>query len=127
LASLKELLSSGQPAHNKLVFSLYEQPDIREKLEKLNKTDMVLVGVETDVCIARSAIELLDAGYRVCAVEDAIASLWPHHLAGLQRMKQAGGIVTNTTGLYYEWIRDVPTAIDIDAKIGLDLPAGLTL
>ncbi|MDP7517887.1 MAG: hypothetical protein QGI17_12315, partial [Arenicellales bacterium] len=37
-----------------------------------------------------SAIELLDAGYRVCVIEDATGSPWPHHLAGLRRMEQAG-------------------------------------
>ncbi len=42
-------------------------------------------------------------------------------------MKQAGVIVTNTMGLYYDWVRDVPTAIDIDITIGLDLPTGPTL
>ncbi len=88
--SLKALLPQSQSIYNKLVFSLHEQDDIREALEKLDKRDVVLVGLETDVCIAHSAIELLDAGYRVCVIEDATGSPWPHHLAGLRRMEQAG-------------------------------------
>ena len=125
--NLKALLPEGQSSYNKLVFSLLGQDDIREALEQLDKRDVVLVGLETDVCIAHSAIELLDAGYRVCVIEDATGSPWPHHLAGLRRMEQAGVPITNAKGIYYEWIRDVPSARDIETKIGQDTPSGLTL
>ena len=118
-SSLKALLPQGQSIYNKLVFSLHGQDDIREALEQLGKRDVVLVGLETDVCIAHSAIELLDAGYRVCVIEDATGSPWPHHQAGLRRMEQAGVTITNTKGIYYEWIRDVPSAIDMKTKIGV--------
>ena len=125
--SLKALLPSGQSIYNKLVFSLHGQDDIREALEQLGKRDVVLVGLETDICIAHSAIELLDVGYRVCVIEDATGSPWPHHLAGLRRMEQAGVTITNTKGIYYEWIRDVPSARDVETKIRLDPPPGVTL
>ena len=131
-SNLKALLPQGQRIYNKLVFSLHGQDDIREALEQLDKRDVVLVGLETDVCIAHSAIELLDAGYRVCVIEDATGSPWPHHLAGLRRMEQTGVIVTNTKGIYYEWIRDVPSAIGMATKMGVvdfevDTVPGLTL
>ena len=131
-SNLKALLPQGQRIYNKLVFSLHGQDDIREALEQLDKRDVVLVGLETDVCIAHSAIELLDAGYRVCVIEDATGSPWPHHLAGLRRMEQTGVIITNTKGIYYEWIRDVPSAISMATNMGVvdfevDTVPGLTL
>ena len=118
-SNLKALLPQGHNIYNKLVFSLYGQDDVREAVEQLDKRDVVLVGLETDVCIAHSAIELLDAGYRVCVIDDATGSPWPHHQAGLRRMEQAGVTITNTKGIYYEWIRDVPSAIDMKTKIGV--------
>jgi hypothetical protein len=42
-------------------------------------------------------------------------------------MEQAGVTITNAKGIYYEWIRDVPSARDIETKIGQDTPSGLTL
>jgi hypothetical protein len=42
-------------------------------------------------------------------------------------MEQAGVIITNTKGIYFEWIRDFPSARDIETKIGLNTPPGLTL
>ena len=118
-SNLKALLPQGQSIYNKMVFSLYRQDDVREALEQLDKRDVVLVGLETDVCIAHSAIELLDAKYQVCVIEDATGSPWPHHQAGLRRMEQAGVIITNTKGIYYEWIRDVPKAIGMGKKVGV--------
>ena len=118
-SNLKALLPKGQRIYNKLVFSLYGQDDVRESLEQLDKRDIDLVGLETDVCIAHSAIDLLDVGYRVCVIEDATGSPWPHHQAGLRRMEQAGVIITNTKGIYYEWIRDVPKAIGMGKKVGV--------
>ena len=42
-------------------------------------------------------------------------------------MEQAGVAITNTKGLVYEWIRDIPTMINLEKTISSDLPAGLTL
>ena len=93
----------------------------------MKKTDVVLVGLEAGVCIAHSAIELLDAGYQVRVVDDAAVSPWSHHSAGLRRMEQVGVTITNIKGLVYEWIRDIPTAINQEKTMGSDFPAGLTL
>jgi nicotinamidase-related amidase len=87
----------------------------------------VLVGLETDVCIAHSALGLIDQGYRVAAIEDATASPPPHHKAGLRRMAAGGVILTNTKGIYYEWVRDLATHARVKSRINLPLPEGLTL
>ena len=126
-STLKEILPKDQKIYNKLVFSFYSQDDIRQAFESYNKREVVLVGLETDVCIAHSAIELVNAGYRVSVIEDATGSPSPHHSAGLHRMEQAGVIVTNSKGIYYEWIRDIPSVIDIQKQIWKETPPGLVL
>jgi nicotinamidase-related amidase len=126
LPLLKNLLPPGQCVFNKMVFSLYGQHDIRQAIEALGKTDIVLVGQETDVCIAQSAIDLRDAGYQVWVADDATASPWPHHDAGLRRMENGGVVISNLKGIYYEWVRDVSTAIAI-GKTVTSVPPDLTL
>ncbi len=126
LPLLKNLLPPGQCVFNKMVFSLYGQHDIRQAIETLGKTDIVLVGQETDVCIAQSAIDLRDAGYQVWVADDATASPWPHHDAGLRRMDNGGVVISNIKGIYYEWVRDVSTAIAI-GKTVTSVPPDLTL
>ena len=66
----------------------------------------MLVGLETDVCVAQSALGLLDRGLSVVVVEDAVARR-AAHAAGLDRMRRAGAIPVVTKQLHYEWMRTV--------------------
>jgi len=125
--ALAALLPEGQGVFDKLVFGLYDQADIRAAVDARGRKDFVLVGLETDVCIAHSALGLAAAGYRVAVLEDACGSPPPHHEAGLRRMRGAGVTVTPIKGMYYEWVRDLATLAKVKAVIGTDLPAGLTL
>jgi len=111
---------------NKMVFSLYGQKDIRDALVALNRKDLVLVGQETDVCVAQSAVDLVNAGYRVWVADDATASPGHHHEAGLCRMRDAGVVVSGIKGIYYEWLRDVPNAIAMASTVR-ETPSDLTL
>ena len=126
LPRLKALLPKGQRVFNKMVFSLYGQKDIRYALEALKRRDLVLVGQETDVCVAQSAIDLVNAGYRVWVADDATASPGRHYEAGLHRMRSVGVIVSGIKGIYYEWLRDVPTAIAVEAAVA-EAPSDLVL
>ena len=96
-----------QEVHNKMVFGLADQPDILAAVERLERGTIVLVGLETDVCVAHSALGLLDRGYKVAVVQDATGSPGAAHSYGLQRMEQSGVIMTNVKGIYFEWVRTV--------------------
>jgi nicotinamidase-related amidase len=124
-------LTTELPAHqtvfNKMVFGLCDQSDIRAAVTASGRSEFVLVGLETDVCIAHSALGLAAAGHRVAVLEDACASPPPHHEAGLRRMRQAGTVVTTVKGMHYEWVRDLATLAALRTAIGRDLPPGLTL
>ncbi len=120
-------LPPGHTVHDKMVFGLAGQASILEEVRRTGRSECILVGLETDVCIAHSALSLADIGYRVAVIEDATASPPPHHEAGLKRIASAGGIVTTTKGIHYEWVRDLATLSRLRQKIGRALPPGLTL
>jgi nicotinamidase-related amidase len=103
------LLPDGQKIYDKTVWNLAGQQDIRAAIDATNRTTFILVGLETGVCVAQSALGLKAAGYRAVVVEDATAPPPPHHEAGLRRIRDAGITVTTTKGLYYELVRDIPT------------------
>jgi|WetSurMetagenome_2_1015567.scaffolds.fasta_scaffold285855_1 nicotinamidase-related amidase len=111
--SLAERLPPDTPIFNKVIFNLTDNPEIFKAVEKTGRKTAVLVGIETDVCIAQSAIGLLQQGYHVVAVADATASPGDAHAAGLERMRNAGVLVTNVKGLYYEWVRSVERTASI--------------
>ena len=124
---LEKQLRAGANVHDKKVFGLCGQSDILEAVRKTGRSECVLVGLETDVCVSHSALGLLDQGFRVAAIEDATASAPPHHDTGLRRMAAGGVIITNTKGIYYEWVRDLATNAHVKSRINLPTPAGLTL
>jgi nicotinamidase-related amidase len=127
---VQELLREFPPAthiHNKMVFGLYGQDDIREAAVRLGRRSFVLTGLETDVCIAQSALGLAGAGFDVSVIADACASPAPHHQHGLERLRDAGLRITSVKGIFYEWIRDLGVYRDSVADLVDDAPSGLTL
>jgi len=113
--------------HDKVVFGLAGQQSILDSVVATGRDEFVLVGLETDVCIAHSAIGLLGHGYRVAVIDDATASPPPHHDYGIGRVRAAGATVTSVKGIYYEWVRDLATMRVVRGQLGEHLPAGLTL
>ncbi len=127
VAELEQLLPPGNLVFNKMIFGLHDQDDIRAAVKASGRDQFVLVGLESDVCIAHSAFGLSDAGYRVAIAMDACASPPPHHDLAMARLANAGMTVTTVKGVYYEWLRDLATLATVKAAIGKALPPGLTL
>lgn len=95
------------PVFNKMIFGLADDPAILAAIARTKRKTTVLLGLETDVCVAQSALGLLERGYRVVAVADATGSPGDAHEAGLARMREAGATIVQAKGLYYEWLRTV--------------------
>ncbi len=56
-------------------FDVFSNPNTESLLAQLGKPEIVLYGVVTEICVAAAAKGLLDRGYRVTVVEDAIRHL----------------------------------------------------
>ena len=106
---LSSSLPANTPIFNKLTFGLTDQADILAAVKQTGRKTAILVGFETDVCVMHSALGLLAHGYRVAVVRDAVGTPEPNEGIGIGRIQQAGGLIVNTKGLFYEWLRDVET------------------
>ena len=123
-----EALPSGTLALTKPVFGLADVPDILSAVAATGRRSAVLVGAETDVCVAHSALGLLDRGYRVAVIADATYSPGAMHDHGLRRIAEAGGVVTHAKGVYYEWLRTLDAATEFrHAHAALGEPPGFSL
>ncbi|MGZ4761269.1 MAG: isochorismatase family protein [Ilumatobacteraceae bacterium] len=127
IADLADELPAGSTVHDKMIFGLAGQASILEQVERTGRSEFVIAGLETDVCVAQSAIGLMDLGHRVAVIDDATGSPPPHHVYGIARLRAAGAVITSVKGIYYEWIRDLATMYRIRPLLGGQLPAGLTL
>jgi nicotinamidase-related amidase len=112
--------------HWKPVFGVAENPAIVADIERHGRGTAVLCGLETDVCVAQSALGLDDRGFRVVVVEDAVASTGASHEQGLARMRDAGLELVGLKGLAYEWIRTVERAWELDPLLS-DPPSGIRM
>jgi nicotinamidase-related amidase len=112
---------------DKRIFGLGDQADIAAAIRATGRSEFVLAGMETDVCVAHSALGLMAAGYKVAAIADACGSPEPHHTAGLARLRDAGITVTDAKGIFYEWVRDLAVHAKVLGAIGREAPPGVTL
>ncbi len=120
-------LVSGPVRHSKPVFDLSASPAILADVFRHGRDTVVLCGLETDVCIAQSALGLLDREKRVVVVEDAVASPGTGHEQGLGRMSRAGVELIGVKSLGYEWLRTAERASAFNAATRRDAPAGIVL
>jgi nicotinamidase-related amidase len=109
-ARLAERLPAGTPVFTKPTFGLAGTPEILEAVQATGRGTAVLVGCETDVCVAQSAIGLQNAGFSCVVVEDATFSPGEMHERGLARLSSEGIVRNHAKGVTYEWLRTVDGA-----------------
>ncbi len=129
-APILEALPDDVPVHDKDVFGLAGNPHILEALKATGRRTAVCVGMETDVCVAHTAIGLAGLGYKVAALRDGIATTEWDEQIGLERMRDAGVAISSVKALYYEWVRGVSRLSALRnafAEIDASRPDGLIL
>jgi len=112
--------------HMKPAFGVAACPPIMADLERHHRGTAVLVGFETDVCVAQSALGPADAGWRVAVIEDAVASPGTSHVQGISRMRDAGIELIGVKGSSYEWLRTVEATIALEDVLAQP-PLGVSL
>ena len=68
------------------------------------QVEPLLVGLETHICVQQTALDMLSRGYDVYLAADAMSarSRFDHRIA-LNRMAAAGGVITTTEAILFEW------------------------
>jgi nicotinamidase-related amidase len=100
-AGVAELISD-RPA--KTTFHCCAVPHLLEQLYGRNVRHVTVAGIEAHVCVAQTALELLDLGFRVQVPADAVASR--HKIdceLALRRLDHAGAVVSSTEAVIFEW------------------------
>ena len=101
---LQTLLDGKKPTE-KTVFSCCAEPTFNRFLSS-DRGHVVLAGMEAHICVLQTALDLQAQGKSVFVVEDAIISRHPENKANaLNRLRQAGVVITNTESVVLEWLR----------------------
>jgi nicotinamidase-related amidase len=95
----------------KLAFSCGGVPEIVQRFQRQARPQVLLVGIETHVCVQQTALDLLAQDFRVYVAADALASRFEvDHRAAVRRMEQAGVVITTAEAAAFEWLGRAGTA-----------------
>lgn len=87
----------GVPRYEKLFFSCYRDRAIQAAVDGLSRKTVLILGIETHVCVFQTVLDLLMAGYRVVVADDAVCSRRAHdRQTALAELGRAGALVYST-------------------------------
>jgi hypothetical protein len=88
-------------------FSCCGSDDFMRELARSGRRQLAIFGIEAHICVCQTALELLQSGYEVFVVADAVASRSASEKdAALARLRAAGAELVSIEMLVYELLRD---------------------
>jgi nicotinamidase-related amidase len=101
VSPLRELVEQ-RPA--KKTFSCAGCDEVLAALQTAGRAKILVVGIETHVCVQQTALDLVAHGYRVYLAVDAVGSRDPlDHDIALRRLEASGLTLTTTESALFEW------------------------
>lgn len=108
LSELSDLLDDKEPIE-KIVFSAYTEV-VKEKLTAFGVNNIIVTGMETHVCVYQTVRDLIESGYNVFVVKDAVGSRTEaNYENALFMMNDLGAVITNTETLLFDLIKKAGT------------------
>jgi nicotinamidase-related amidase len=90
----------------KETFSCCQNAAFMETLNKANRKQILLCGIESHICVYQTAMDLLGRGYEVHVVADAVSSRTAQNREiGLSKMIHAGSQLTSTETVLFELLK----------------------
>jgi nicotinamidase-related amidase len=103
-----ELDVAEAKAHvDKTLFSMWI-PEIQKHFPKDQPPrEVVIVGIESHICVTQTTLDLLRAGHKVYVLSDGVSSCNPEEIPiALSRLAKEGAIVTTSESFLYECMGD---------------------
>jgi len=87
----------------KITFSCCGEKFFMEAVQETEKKQIILLGMETHVCVLQTCIDLLQNGYIVHVVSDAICSRTKqNYKTAIEYMRDAGAVITCTETVLFQ-------------------------
>ena len=100
-----QLLTDSEPI-NKASFSCCGEEQFNRKLKSLARRQVLLCGIEAHVCIYQTAADLMQTGYDVHIIADAISSRsLKNRQIGLEKMASNGAELSSTEMVIFELLK----------------------
>ncbi|MBN1447275.1 MAG: hydrolase [Bacteroidetes bacterium] len=104
------MLFGDAPVIEKNSFSCCGEFTFEVKLNEMHKTDIIVCGIEAHVCVYQTVRDLLDLGYNVHLVTDAVSSRTEDNWRlGVEKCMSLGAKLTGTEMVLFEMLRESGT------------------
>ncbi len=91
---------------SKMSFSCCGAEEFTAAIKAAGRTDVLLAGIETHICVLQTAMDLIDQGFRVQVVSDCVCSRTPQNNAvAFERMRSMGAQITSVETALFELLR----------------------
>lgn len=105
LPELKEKAVDA-PTFEKMAFSCCGSSEFVEALRATGRTQVIITGMETHVCVLQTVIELIEAGFTVHLVRDAVMSRSKQNWqTAMDAMAAAGAVPTCTESVLFQLLK----------------------
>ena len=105
LPELKDKAAAA-PCFEKMAFSSCGSAEFVEKLKATGRTQVIVTGMETHVCVLQTVIELREAGFEVHLVKDAVMSRSKQNWqTAVEAMGYMGAVPTCTEAAMFQLLR----------------------
>ena len=96
----------GQNPIEKFSFSCCKNPQFADAFKKAGRTQVLLTGIESHICVFQTGQDLIDQGCRVQVVSDCVSSRTKENKdIGIQRLVQSGARVTCGEMVFFELMK----------------------
>ncbi|MFK5926418.1 MAG: hydrolase [Desulfuromusa sp.] len=98
--------ATDQHRIEKIAFSCCGEENFITALEKSGAKQVLVVGMETHVCVLQTVLDLLDRGYNVHLVGDAVCSRFKgDYDNAISTAAQAGAVITTTETALFQLVK----------------------
>ncbi|GAB4245900.1 MAG: hydrolase [Deltaproteobacteria bacterium] len=90
----------------KVAFSCARDEGFLAAMAKTARSQVVLIGMEAHVCVYQTSVDLVNAGYEVFVLDDAVSSRYRHNYeSGIAALRDAGVVVVSTETAVFQLMR----------------------
>jgi nicotinamidase-related amidase len=94
----------------KVTFSCARDEGFLAAVARTGRRQIVLVGMETHVCVYQTSLDLRNGGYEVFVLDDAVSSRFPHNYeSGIAALRDAGVVVISTESAVFQLLQVAAT------------------
>lgn len=102
-SEITELLDGGNEPIVKMTFSACGEEKFLKAITQNKRRNLLIVGMETHVCVYQTVMDLMETNFEVTVVADAVSSRTVENKQlALQRLKEEGATISSTEMLVFE-------------------------